>query len=173
MAAGLLRMAMAGRESLDVRSAGLLEPGWAPPSEVMSVMAALGSDVSAHRSEQLSSSAVAQADLVIGMQRMHAREVVVLAPATWPCTFTLKEIVRRGESAGEREPGQSLGSWIDQLHQGRARSDLLGASADDDVDDPIGGPIDDYQATARDLRDLMERLARVAWPARGITRQPA
>lgn len=146
-----------------VRSAGLLGPGQCPPPEAVAAMASRGLDTSAHRSRRLSPEDLARADLVVAMAREHVREAVLMSASAWPRTFTLKELVRRGEEAGGRPPGQDLCEWLAKLHAGRSRTDLLGSSPLDDVADPIGGPPRYYEATAEELDDLTARLVRLAW----------
>ena len=55
---------------------------------------------------------LARADLVLGMERRHVREAVVLLPEIMPKAFTLKELVRRGEEFGARTRGRSLEDWL-------------------------------------------------------------
>jgi protein-tyrosine phosphatase len=159
-------------EDVSVASAGLLQGGYASPPEVVTVMGELGIDLSRHCSEQMSPDLVAASDLVLGMARRHAREVVILDPAAWGRTFTLKEFVRRGDHVGSRVPDEALGTWLDRLHQGRERTDLVGRSADDDVADPIGGGLDTFRMTARQLTGLVERVAALLWAPRGIPTMP-
>lgn len=165
MAEALLRQ-LAGerRAPLAVSSAGLL-PGGRPM--VPDARAALGGcpiDMSGHRSRQLSAGLVAGADLVVGLARAHLREVVVLVPDAWGRTFTLKELVRRGEQAGGRRPDQPLAHWLAAVAQGRRRAALLGDSPDDDVADPIGGSHADFARTAAELGDLARRLMDLLFP---------
>jgi hypothetical protein len=80
-----------------------------------------------------------RADLVLGMERAHVRHAVLLEPEAWPRTFTLKELVRRGEELGSRPPVESPGAWLARAHEGRDRPDMLGDSLLDDVADPYGG----------------------------------
>jgi protein-tyrosine phosphatase len=101
---------------------------------------------------------VTGADLVLGMARQHVREVVLLDPAAWPYSFTLKELVRRGELAGPWARGQSLDEWLAKVAADRTHSEMLGASAADDVADPIGGPRSRFEATAAELSELMAAL---------------
>jgi hypothetical protein len=89
------------------------------------------------------------------------REAVLLSPGCWSRTFTLKDLVRRGEEAGPRRPDQPLAAWLAHLHAGRTRADLLGASVDDDVADPIGRKRGVYEGTATELDDLTARLAKL------------
>ena len=159
-------------EKVSVASAGLLQGGYASPPEVVTVMAEMGIDLSEHRSTQLSSDVVAGADLVLCMARRHAREVVILDPAAWGRTFTLKAFVRRGDHFGHRTPGEPLGSWLGRLHAGRERTDLVGRSSEDDVADPLGGPLDAFRMTAREIGTLVEHVAALLWAPRGIRTRP-
>ena len=95
MAAALLAHRL---PSLDVSSAGSL-PGGRPASPGgVRAMATRGLDLHEHRSRTLDPEMVAAADLVLCMARLHLREVVVAAPSALPRTFTLRELVRRGEA---------------------------------------------------------------------------
>jgi protein-tyrosine-phosphatase len=152
-------------EPVTVASAGLLPGGYASPPEVVGVMAG-------HCSTQVSGRLVATSDLVVGMARRHAREAVILEPAAWERTFTLKELVRRGDYVGERARHETLGSWLGRLHQGRQRTDLVGRSAEDDVADPLGGSMGEFRVTARELGSLVERVASLLWAPRGIRSLP-
>jgi protein-tyrosine phosphatase len=174
MAAGLFRRRLAHddgavvTEAVNVLSAGLLPGGFASPPEVVTAMAEHDVDLAGHRSTQVSPELVARADVVIGMARRHAREVVLLDPAAWGRTFTLKEIVRRGDSLGARPPDGALTAWLGRLHHGRARGDLVGSAPADDVSDPLGGPLDAYRGTAIEIEGLVDRLAGLLWAPRPI-----
>jgi protein-tyrosine phosphatase len=162
MAAALLgaRLVERGVEAR-VHSAGFVRTGDPAAHHGVSVMATMGLDTSAHRSRRVSVELVKEADLMIGMARQHVREIVALAPDSWRRTFTLKEFVRLGEQTGPRRSNETLGDYLDRVHWGRRLEDLLGASSQDDVSDPIGGPRRAYEATAAGLHDLTARLARL------------
>src|SRR5688500_13518527 len=168
MAEALLR-ARTTAAGLDVRvhSAGLLEGGSGASPDGVAVMGGRGLDTSTHRSRQVTEAMIDDADLVIGMARGHVREAVLLVPDAFPRIYTLKELVRRGEQAGGRAPGQPLDEWLNKLHAGRTHSDLLGSSPDDDVADPIGRPRAEYERTAAELDDLVTRLFALVWGERG------
>jgi len=151
-------------QPVTVTSAGLLEGGHPVSREVVKAMAPYGVDLAAHRSTTLTAAAVEAADLVLGLERRHAREAILLVPAAWDRTFTLKELVRQGEASGPRRPGEPLAAWLAALVGGRERTDLIGRSPDDDVADPLGGSLADYRATAAELADLVGRLAPFLWP---------
>jgi protein-tyrosine phosphatase len=161
-----------GPESVGVRSAGLLQGGYASPPEVVTAMAEMGIDLSRHSSTQVSADLVARSDVVVGMARRHAREVVLLDVDAWGRTFTLKELVRRGDWAGPRGSGEGLEEWLGRLHHGRERTDLVGSSADDDITDPMGRPLDAYRRTAREIGALVEHAAGLLWAPRVIRTLP-
>ncbi len=150
---------------VDVRvaSAGLLQAGLPAQRHGVDVARGLGLDMSAHRSRSMSRDVLAGAQLILGMAREHVREAVVLDPALWPRTFTLKELVRRGEASGPRRADEPLADWLARVGQGRRLSDLTGSSVDDDIEDPIGMPRSSYERMARELDDLTGRLVAVAF----------
>ncbi len=152
-------------DTVSVASAGLLEGGQPVPREVLLAMAPYGADLTAHRSATLTAPAVGAAGLVLGLERRHAREAILLLPDAWDRTFTLKELVRQGEKAGARRPGQPLAGWLAALAGDRERTDLVGRSPEDDVADPIGGSLADYRATAAEIADLVQRLVPLLWSA--------
>jgi protein-tyrosine phosphatase len=165
LAAALLRASLVTRRALaQVDTAGLGEPGFPATDETVRVAARRGLDLDEHRSQQLARDLIAPADLVLAMERLHVRQVVLTVPSAWPNTFTLKELVRRGEAVGPRPAGASLTTWIARVHEGRQRRDLLGASPLDDLSDPTGGTLTEHEDTARELEDLLERLVGLAWP---------
>jgi protein-tyrosine phosphatase len=146
-----------------VHSAGLLGEGQPAPPGAVSAMASYGLDVRRHRSRLMTADEVGVASLVLAMGREHVRHAVVTEPAVWPRAFTLKEIVRRGQQAGPRAPGESLAEWVARLHAGRERAALLGDSPDDDVPDPMGGPPQAYLMTAALLDQLIGHLVGLCW----------
>jgi protein-tyrosine phosphatase len=148
-----------------VASAGLLPGGQPPPPEVVSVMATIGLDVAGHRSRQVTGADLGAADLIVGMAREHVRYAAVQSPGCWPRAFTLGELLRRGEQAGPRAPGEPFGAWLARAAGDRRRRDLLGGPHVDDVPDPYGGPYPAYRAAAVLLDQLTRDLVRLCWPS--------
>jgi len=146
-------------EPVSVESAGLLPGGFPSPPEVVRVLGELGIDASSHRSTQLSDELVEGSDMIVGMARRHVREVILLEHDAWPRVFTLKDLVRRGEDLGPRGPGESVREWLGRLHEGRDRAGLVGNSVHDDVADPLGGTLDAYRASAREIAVLVGAMA--------------
>ena len=164
MAEALLRQRL-GDLGVDARvaSAGLLQAGNPASAHGVDILLGRGVDMSTHRSRTMSRDILSQADLILGMAREHVREAVVLDPSLWPRTFTLKELVRRGEAAGPRRGGETLQEWLARVGQGRRVADLTGSSPADDIADPLGGPRSAYERLALELDDLLARLVAVAF----------
>ena len=150
-----------------VRSAGMLRDGDPPLPEVISVMAGYGIDLTAHRSRVAQADDLTRAHLVLAMARDNLRYAAVTEPGAWPRTFTLRELIQRGERIGPRRPGEPLGGWLSRAHEGRERATLLGDSAEDDVPDPAGKPLRAYADVARLLDRSVARLAELGWAHAG------
>jgi protein-tyrosine phosphatase len=169
MAEGMLRTLLSdGGVRLDIASAGLLRGGAPATRDAIAVMADRGIDISRHVSRTIDSEAVRSTPLIIGMTREHVREAVVDHGADIERTFTLKELVRRGEETGPRLPDETVFDWLARVIAGRRAADLAGDGHDEDIPDPVGRPRADYEATARELDVLLRRL--VALIANGETR---
>jgi protein-tyrosine phosphatase len=169
MAAALFAARIEGCvDPVEVSSAGILAGARsmdrAVPDEVLEVMAPYGIDLRSHRSQVLAQPMLEHADLVIGMSRRHVQEAVLIDPPSWPQSFTLKELVRRGGMHGPRRPDQGVRSWIDAVHGDRTRESLAHRSSADDVEDPYGGSLSDYRTTAEELVELTAQLAVLLWP---------
>jgi protein-tyrosine phosphatase len=146
-----------------VGSAGMTGQGAPPPAGAIAALASRGHDISGHRSRRARPADLAAADLILGMTREHVRHAVVMLPAAWPRTFTLKELVRRGRRTGPRGAGQSLPSWLARVAESRDHRDLFGASDEDDLADPFGGTAEEYEFTAQLLDQLTGELVDLCW----------
>jgi protein-tyrosine phosphatase len=148
-----------------VHSAGTVEVGvGAPPRALLSEGRALGIDLADHVPRMIDPSMIQAADLVVGLTRRHLRETVIAVPSSFPRTFTLREIVRRGIHTGPRGATEDLGAWLTRLHDGRRRTDLMGESPEDDIVDPLGGTPHDYRQMLTDVSKLTKTLRNLAWP---------
>ncbi len=165
LAAGLLRRRVAERGlAVEVLSAGLLESGQPATAPTVEAAVAAGIDLRGHLSRTVSTELLEGADLVVGMERMHVREAVVLRPEVWRYAFTLRELVRRAELIEPRPEGEPLRVFCGILGAGRDRSSLMGASTDDDVRDPTTDPGVDHDMTVAALDDLVGRMVARLWP---------
>lgn len=163
-AAGLLRLRLreAGIDA-EVSSAGLQEGGLQASPLAVTAVRERGVDLTEHTTRQLDRDLLAATDLVLGMARVHVREVVALEPTIWPRAFTLKELVRRGSEAGERAPDESLDSWLARVDFGREVTGLLRPRPDDDVADPVGKSLATFRQIVHELDALVRRLVVLAW----------
>src|SRR5947209_10327022 len=106
MAEAFLRHRLEGRRvDVHVGSAGLRLVGEPASANGVDVLAERGIDLSSHRSRIIDRQLLEGADLTVAMSREHLREAVLTLPDAWPRAFTLKELVRRGETIGPRPQG--------------------------------------------------------------------
>lgn len=147
---------------VEIVSAGLLDAGHAASDATIQALAERDLDVTRHRSRRIDADLVSSAALVLGMERRHVQEAVLLAREAWPRSFALKELVRRGEERGPRGD-EPLAVWLARIHEGRTPEDLLGVDAADDVADPYGQSARVHRRTLAELDDLVARLARLIW----------
>jgi protein-tyrosine-phosphatase len=147
-----------------VTSAGVMSDGVPASAHGVTVMGRRGLDLGRHRSRTVAPEMLERADLIIGMARRHVREAALIDGSCVPRAFTLKEIVRRAEARGARTSSESLAAWLTRIGADRRTDELVGESAQDDVADPIGRPLEAYEQTAAELDDLLGRLVALAWP---------
>ena len=167
-AAMLTRVFEARGIEAQVASAGVqAAAGRAATTSTVRAARVYGLDLDGHRAQATSRGLIAGADLILGMERMHVREVVVLDPRAFPRAFTLKELVRRGDAIGPRRLRQTPVAWLAEAHRDRRSADLLGASPDDDVADPTSDLSVDHDQMAAEMADLVKRLVALLWP-RGV-----
>jgi protein-tyrosine phosphatase len=172
MAAALLADQLAHlSDPVEVSSAGVHAGDHGVPPEVSEVLAPYGIELQGFESRAMTAPMLVQSDLIIGMSRVHIQEAVLLDPPCWPQTFTLKELVRRGEEVGPRRPDQGVRSWIDAVQGDRTRESIAHRAAGDDVADPYGRSLERYRATATELADLTSRLAELLWPDEIVPRR--
>lgn len=147
-----------------VSSAGLFKNGQPASPHGVTVTGRKGHDLSRHRSRVMDADMLRGADLILGMERMHVREAVVLVNDVAPRAFTLKELARRGQAVGPRHPQETTEAWLARVADGRRPTDHLGASSADDVADPIGRSIEYYERTANELDGLVHQVSDLLWP---------
>ncbi len=157
-------LAQAGIRDVSVHSAGTLCAEVDPPEALVQEGRAFGLDLGVHVPLQVDQDGIEAADLVVGMTREHVREIVLPDFARFARTFTLCEIVRRGQGVGPRKTGEALSDWLERLGEGRRTVDLVGDSPDDDIADPMGGLPADYHRMFTEVSALTWSLHRLAWP---------
>lgn len=164
LAEHLMRRALhqAGLHAL-VTSAGLLEGGFSTPSTGVQVAAANGLDLTKHRSSRVSARAVEVSDVILTMNRAHAREIVALAPESWPRVYPLKQFTEFLEHVELprriyfRDAAMLVGET-------RKRSSILGNPDFDAVQDPVGSPAAVWRTVLVDLQNHLDRVIRPLAP---------
>ena len=165
MAEALLRERLRSRGiDATVSSAGITFDGREATDDAVRAASKYGLDITEHRSRLMNAEMVHRANLVIGMERLHAREAVVLGDSLLSRCFTLKELVRRGEAVGARRRDEAIERWLERASAGRRPMELLGESDEDDVADPYLGSPKIYAGCIAELDDLIERLVDLMWP---------
>jgi protein-tyrosine-phosphatase len=164
MAEALLRRrAEAASLDLTVRSAGSLFELRAPESGAVAALQKLGIDLGSHRSHIFDGEAIRRADLVIGMELRHVREICLIEPAAFRSTFTLPDLVLRAEAIGVRTD-EPFDDWVARLGADRTPSDVLATRLDLEVADPMGASHRAFRRCAAEIDDLLARFVALAWP---------
>jgi protein-tyrosine-phosphatase len=147
-------------------SAGLLFDGRPASDGAIEWADTVGMDLRGHKSRVISRAIVEAADLILGMEPRHVREVVALHDPAWSRAFTLIEFVQRGEAHGARRADESLVDWLAGVSVGRRRIDLLADDPDLTVFDPYGCSFEVYERTARQIAELLRAAEAFVWPPR-------
>jgi protein-tyrosine phosphatase len=153
-----------GPDDVTVTSAGVYGAPASPPEVLVKEGLAFGLDLSRHMPRRIDADSIARADLIVGMEREHVREVVLADTSSFTKVFTLREIVRRGEQQGRRDGGESLDEWLRRIAVGRRHLDLVGDSAIDDISDPMGGTAEQFRRMLTDVQALTRSLYSLIWP---------
>lgn len=141
-----------------IRTAGFSDGGEPPTDSTVRFLATRGVDVKDYLSHWMSSSGIAGADLIITAERNHVVAIAGRWPDAFEYTFTLPELVERGDAAGPRGE-RTFQEWLTAVNQGRPNPlDYLDADVDE-VDDPTGRAPVVWQACFTQLDDLTSRLA--------------
>ena len=145
----------ARRDDIEIVTAGTHVIEGMPMSwRTRDALGALDVAAEGHRSYQLRDGDVAMADLVIAMAGEHVGYVRRVHPQAAARTATLKRLARDlGPGAGE-EPGTG------DLAARVARLGLADVTLEpwEDVEDPAGGDLPEFEACAREIRDLLEEV---------------
>jgi protein-tyrosine phosphatase len=151
---------------VDVTSAGPQALAGVPATPpTLDAARRVGLDLDAHVSTLVDARAVAGADLVVGLERRHVQELVVLQPGSFGRTFTLRELLRRGQEVGPRGPDEPVAEWLARAHVGRRPTDLLGSSSVDDVADPTGSRAADHLTTAEAIDAMVVEVLALLYPS--------
>ena len=161
MAEAILRAELA-RVGLDahVHSAGTLAWLGGASDGAVAAMAERGIDLSEHRSRRLAPEMVREADLVLGMTRVHVWSSASHAPEAADRIFLPGELARLGAAEAPRRPDEALADWAARVARRRPEPRVPG-HPQDEVPDPAGEPVEVYRATAERLAGELARVARL------------
>jgi protein-tyrosine-phosphatase len=141
-----------------IRTAGFSAGGESPTDATVRFLASRGIDVKGHLSNSMSKQSVARADLIITAEHEH---VVAIAGRWGPAfayTFTLPELISRGEKAGPLG-GRTLQQWLTAVNAERP-STLEYLDADvGEIYDPSGRAPTVWSSCFSQIDDLTARLA--------------
>jgi protein-tyrosine-phosphatase len=151
-------IARAQRDDLDIVTAGTHVVEGMPMSwRTRDALGALGVRADGHRSHQLRSTDVAAADLIVALAPEHVAYVRRVHPEAASRTATLKHLARDlTPPSGAAEAG-TLADRVVAL----ALADHV-VEEWEEVVDPAGGELADFEACAREIHDLLGTLA-PAW----------
>ena len=160
MATALARAWLDERDvtGLEIDSAGtMLGADGRPASDgALMEMDRRGMDLDDHVSRPVVDEMVDHADLILTMERSHVRALVNMQPDAYPRTYTLLEFARRVAGVEPRRSDQAMSDWLEDVHTGRTARELLGASPDDDIDDPIGRRQAHYHRCADQIAEALD-----------------
>jgi protein-tyrosine phosphatase len=160
MAEHLLRAGL-GDTPLTFRSAGTIaRPGEPMSRHAVTVLAERGIDGRGFRATRLDERAVEGVDIVVGMAREHRAAAVTLRPALLNRAFTLAELSR---ICADVEVNELAAGPLDErlmtlvrLAASRRTNTLPADPMADDVPDPIGLPLPEYEKCAATIASLLQ-----------------
>jgi len=149
------RLALIRDLPMTVSSAGFMFDDEPASPTVRAVMTEREFDLGDHRSRIVSPTIVDKSDLVLTMERGHARELVLANPAA---TAKIHTAAGFAASVSALQPAadhsESPIEIVARVAAGRPSSDLLGVGADE-IADPHGR----HRRVHRDTADQLERIA--------------
>jgi protein-tyrosine-phosphatase len=148
---------LAGLPAL-TKSGGFSEKGGEEPTDnTVRYLANRGIDVSGYRSHWMTDQSIRKAHIVVTAEQAHVIRVAGRWPDVFGHTFTLPELVQRGEAVGPRN-GRPLQEWIDEVNIGRpAALDYLDTPVGE-IDDPTGRSPATWKAAFDRIDDLTARM---------------
>lgn len=131
-----------------VASAGFMFDGRGPDQTMADMVSPGGIDVSRHLSRIVDAELAGAADLVVTMERRHARQIIVMNPDAAHRVHTLKGLVRASASLSAPT---TLEESLRAIAEQRTFADLMGDGGDDEVPDP-------HKRSKRHYRSALEAL---------------
>ncbi|MEM8620433.1 MAG: low molecular weight phosphatase family protein [Actinomycetota bacterium] len=139
-----------------LRSAGFGPEGIQAISDAVDAMARRGLDVSAHRSQQVRTDLLDDADLIVTAERDHVVKIAAMSPTAFARTMTLPEALDRA-ATGAGAGASDVRSWAAALTDGRRASEYLRARVPE-VSDPTGSARRAFEAAVADIEAQCAQL---------------
>jgi len=148
--------AAAGLANL-TQSAGFSDGGKQPTDNTVRYLATRGIDVSGYLSLWMTDRSIRGAHLIFTAEKAHVIAIAGRWPDAFGHTFTLPELVERGEAVGPRGD-RTLSEWLDAVNVGRPTAlDYLDATVGE-IADPTGRSPATWKASFEQIDDLTTRL---------------
>jgi protein-tyrosine phosphatase len=176
MAEGILRAAAARRGlAVEVRSAGVAAlPGMSISEHAATVLAEMGVPADGMRARPVTAELVEWADVILTMTMGHKEMLIRQFPAALEKTRTLIESAHDGDErferlaaerarlAAELQIRRATGQTVTAEEEARLR-EIERQLPHPDIADPIGGPLEAYRRTARQIGEAIDKwLERLA-----------
>jgi protein-tyrosine-phosphatase len=131
--------------------------GEEPTDNTVRYLATRGIDVSGYRSLWMTDHSIRKAHLVVTAEKDHVIRIAGRWPDAFAHTFTLPELVARGEAVGRRD-GRPLREWLEIVSVGRPTTlDYLDTEVGE-IADPTGRSPATWKAAFEEIDDLTARL---------------
>lgn len=125
--------------------------------------AELGLDLKGHVSAPIHPDFLEDYDLVLGLARTHVREIAAAAPDLASRLFTVRQFAAwTGDHP--RADDEDVTGWLRREASATARQRLLSSNPSDDVDDPIGRPIEEWRTMTGVLVPAIDRIVSGLFP---------
>lgn len=146
------------RSDLEVSSGGVeAVAGLAVPAALIQAIRPYFLDLHAHRSRRVTRDDVAAATLALTMTETQRETLQALLPGATPRIFTLREFARL--TSGVPHPEASAGGLTELVRSAhRERPRQAAASSPEDIADPYGGSIKQYQACIAEIVWLVDQI---------------
>lgn len=126
------------------------------------VMRSRGITLQGHLSKRMVPEMLGSSDLVLAMAREHLRDAIHLQPEVADRAFLLKEaieLVRQAPLIGD------FNEVVAELNARRSSPwDAVALGWDADVEDPVGGDVEEFEICAIEIESLIDELAEAIWP---------
>ena len=165
MAEAMFRARMATRApEVTVGSVGLVFDGRPAEPRAVDELAKRDIDLSEHRSQILTPDLLTDAELILGMERMHIREVVTMDVSLFNRSFTLPELATLGREAGPRPDGTSLRDWAEHIGAQRSPAEYATEQTAQEIPDPFRRSRRTYRKCASLIETYLDEVIELAWP---------